>query len=71
MSNHFEEWRLGDWQVFLDSPMAIEATEVYSRFRHLYSARLFQAGRDVPQLRNLAMSRTPEDSMAIYRKWIS
>jgi metallo-beta-lactamase family protein len=67
MSQHFDDWRLGDWQVFLDSPMAIEATDVYSRFRHLYNARLFQPGRPVPQLRNLAMSRTPQDSMAINR----
>ncbi|MGD8325036.1 MAG: MBL fold metallo-hydrolase, partial [Gammaproteobacteria bacterium] len=67
MSQHFDEWRLDDWQVFLDSPMAIEATDVYSRFRHLYSARLFQTARPVPVLRNLAMSRTPEDSMAINR----
>ena len=67
MAEHFDDWRLGDWQVFLDSPMAIEATEVYSRFRHLYDARLFDYGRPVPALRNLAMSRTPEDSMAINR----
>ena len=67
MTEHFDAWRLGDWRVFLDSPMAIEATEVYSRFRHLYSARLFAHGRPVPVLQNLAMSRTPEDSMAINR----
>ena len=67
MSQHFHEWRLKDWQVFLDSPMAIEATEIYSRFRHLYEARLFQYGRDVPLLSNLAMSRTAQDSMAINR----
>ncbi len=67
MSQHFDDWHLDNWQVFLDSPMAIEATEVYSRFRHLYTARLFQHGRSVPLLRNLAMSRTPEDSMAINR----
>ena len=47
--------------------MAIEATEVYSRFRHLFSARLFDYGRPVPALRNLVMSRTPQDSMAINR----
>ncbi len=67
MSQHFDEWRLQDWQVFLDSPMAIEATEVYSRFRHLFEARLFQPGRHVPLLPNIAMSKSPEDSMAINR----
>ena len=29
LAMHFDEWQLGDWQVFLDSPMAIEATGVY------------------------------------------
>jgi hypothetical protein len=29
MAEHGSEWGLADWQIFLDSPMAIEATEVY------------------------------------------
>lgn len=65
MSEHYDAWRLDDWQVFLDSPMAIQTTEVYANFRHLYDAELFPHGRDRPALKNLRMSRTSTDSMAI------
>lgn len=65
LAEHYDAWGIGDWQVFLDSPMAIEATETYARYRHLYQARLFPPGRDVPGLPNLVMSRTSQDSMAI------
>ena len=65
MAQHYDDWQLEGWQVFLDSPMAIEATEVYARFRHLFSARLFDEANAVPLLRNLQMSETPEESMAI------
>jgi metallo-beta-lactamase family protein len=30
MAEHQEEWGLGDWNIFLDSPMGISATKVYS-----------------------------------------
>ncbi|MBS0358181.1 MAG: MBL fold metallo-hydrolase [Proteobacteria bacterium] len=33
---HFEEWRLNQWEIFLDSPMAIEATKVYAKNWELY-----------------------------------
>ena len=67
LAEHFDAWDIGNWQVFLDSPMAIEATEAYSRFRHLYDAALFGPGRSQPVLENLVMSRSAEDSMAINR----
>ena len=62
---HFDEWDIGSWRVFLDSPMAIEATEAYSRYRNLYTAHLFRPGKDQPLLKNLVLSRSSEDSMAI------
>jgi metallo-beta-lactamase family protein len=37
MAENYDRWRLDKWQIYLDSPMAIEATAVYSRYRHLYS----------------------------------
>lgn len=67
-SRHFEDWELADWQIFLDSPMAIEATEVYARHARVYDeqARAWYAGSDRPyQLPNLKFTRTPEESMAI------
>jgi metallo-beta-lactamase family protein len=65
MSEHFDDWRIGDYQVFLDSPMAIEATETYARFPDLYESRLFRSGTSESRLKNLTLSRTAEDSMAI------
>jgi len=67
LAEHFEEWKIGGWRVFLDSPMAIEATEVYARFRYLYGAKLFRDGGDRPQLRNLVATKTSEESMAVNR----
>ena len=65
MAEHYDTWRIGDYRVFLDSPMAIEATTAYSQFRNLFDTELFRPGRSEPRLRNLSMSRTSEDSMAI------
>jgi metallo-beta-lactamase family protein len=67
MTRHFDDWRIGDYQVFLDSPMAIEATQAYAQFRKQLGTDLFRPGTSEPQLRNLTLSRTSEDSMAINR----
>ena len=69
----YQKGRLKQMAVFLDSPMAISATEIYQRHMALFgtaeNAALKQAGADnlaqwLPILRN---SRTPEESMAINR----
>ena len=65
MAEHFDRWRLGDWTIFLDSPMGIKATETYSRYRHLFAAQLFEPKSDNPELPNLYATRTPEESMTI------
>ena len=65
MVENYETWQLDRWHIFLDSPMAIEATKVYSRFRHLFDTELFGANSDLPDLPNLHQTRTPEESMAI------
>jgi metallo-beta-lactamase family protein len=65
MAENYERWQLDKWHIFLDSPMAIEATKVYSRFRHLFQTELFGANSDLPHLPNLHQTRTPEESMAI------
>jgi len=70
MGTHYDEWELDDWQVFLDSPMAIEATEVYWKHSELFDeaaqALRLRAG-SMPPLPNLRLCRTPEESMAINR----
>ena len=70
LATHFDAWRLGDWQVFLDSPMAIEATGVYWKHAELFDeeARQWHAReRALPALPNLVLCLTAEESMAINR----
>jgi metallo-beta-lactamase family protein len=69
--HHYREWSLDRWQIFLDSPMAIEATELYARHAQLFdreAAALNHRHRgNVFRLPNLHFSRTPGQSMAINR----
>jgi metallo-beta-lactamase family protein len=65
MAENYEEWGLADWQIFLDSPMAIDATRVYGEYRHLYGARLFGPESNLPDLDNFHMTHTTEESMLI------
>jgi metallo-beta-lactamase family protein len=68
LAAHFEEWGVGDWQVFLDSPMAIEASEIYWKHPELYDEEARAARRDassMPMLPNLRLCRTADESMAI------
>lgn len=67
---HFKEWGMKNWSVFLDSPLAIEATEVYSRHPELYDTEareLFSGGHKPFAPPNLTISRSAEDSMALNR----
>lgn len=65
LARHFDDWGIGAWRVYLDSPMAIHATEIYSRFRHLLDAELFRHEADRPALANVTATRTSQESMAI------
>jgi metallo-beta-lactamase family protein len=65
---YYEEWNLGRWKIFLDSPMAIEATDVYRRYPQLYdkeAARLNERQERRPLLPNLVMSRGADESRRI------
>jgi metallo-beta-lactamase family protein len=70
LGTHFDEWELGDWQIFLDSPMAIEASEVYWKHADLFDeeaqALRIRAG-SMPPLANLKLCRTVEESMLVNR----
>lgn len=70
-AKYYEQWGLDDWTVFLDSPMAINATEVYSRFVGLYdqeSSEFFADENNAPfHLPNLRLTPGADDSMAINR----
>lgn len=64
-----EQKRLpGSLQVFLDSPMAISATEIFARHPECFdeeAAALFAAGRDPFALPGLHLVRESNDSMAL------
>lgn len=69
-AKHYSDWKLDRWQIFLDSPMAIEATAVYTKHTELYdaeSARLWQENKLHPLLPNLHLSRTSNQSMQLNR----
>ncbi len=68
MGKYFDEWDLGRWRIFLDSPMAIKATGVYWNYPQLYdeeATRLRREANEMPPLNNLHLSSSVEDSMAI------
>ncbi|MBA6265310.1 MAG: MBL fold metallo-hydrolase [Colwellia sp.] len=65
---HFDEWQLGDWQIFLDSPMGIKATTVYAKHHEVYDAQaedIKQKDEGLFNLPNLHMSEKTEYSMKI------
>lgn len=65
---NFDDWDLGSRQIFLDSPLAIEATEVYQRHARVYdrAAREFMANDEgLFDMPNLHLTRRSEESMAI------
>ena len=69
-AKYHEEWGLDRWQIFLDSPMAIEATRIFTQNTNLFdaeAAELWRQNSKTPLLPNLNISETPEQSMAINR----
>lgn len=66
---HFKEWGLDNWQVFLDSPMATEATKIYEKHWRLENRQIRSLGSSGPvfQLPNLHISESVDDSMGINR----
>jgi len=68
---YFDEWGIGDWEVFLDSPMGIEATEVYGKYAKIYDTEakyIVEQGGDPFGLPNLHLSQHSQDSMKINRR---
>jgi metallo-beta-lactamase family protein len=68
---NFDEWGIGDWEVFLDSPMGIEATDVYGKYAKIYdieAKHIFEKGGNPFDLPNLHLSQHSQDSMKINRR---
>lgn len=67
-ARHWDEWKMSRWRIFLDSPMALRVTEVYSRHGELFDAQAQKVlnGRAHPfQLPNLHMTPDVAQSMRI------
>lgn len=68
---YFNEWGIGDWEVYLDSPMGIEATKVYGKYAKIYdieTKNIVEQGGDPFDLPNLHLSQHSQDSMKINRR---
>ena len=68
MAKNFEQWGLDRWHIFLDSPMAIEATRIFTQNADLFDIEATELWRENHRKRllpNLQISRTPTQSMAI------
>lgn len=62
------EWDLARWEIFLDSPLAIEATEIYARHTSLFDPEavpLMQQLRNGTLLPNLHYTERAEESMQL------
>ena len=71
-AQHFHDWNLGRFEIFLDSPMAIQATRVYLKHEELYdseASRLWKGQRRDLRgvLPNLHFTASAEQSMRINR----
>jgi metallo-beta-lactamase family protein len=70
LGKHYDEWGLDNWHVFLDSPMAIDASHIYWDYPHLYdeeASRLRKRLNEMPKLPNLHLTSTPAESQVINR----
>ena len=68
--NTSRQWGIERWHVFLDSPLGIEASEIYWDFDHLFDAeanRIFREDVVMPKLPNLHFTRSTEESRVINR----
>jgi len=68
MGQNYEAWELDRFEIFLDSPMAIEASKIYWDHPQLYDAEATKLRREnggMPLLPNLKLTRDTEESMAI------
>ncbi len=70
LGKYYDEWELDRWEVFLDSPMAIRASKVYWDYPQLYdeeATKLRRKVNEMPHLKNLRLTPSPQESMAINR----
>ena len=67
-AKYYKEWQLDQWNIFLDSPMAIATTDIYSNYKELYDEEALQLIKNRKMediLPRLHLSRTPKQSMQL------
>jgi len=67
-AEHFDEWELGSYKMFLDSPMATKVTTAYDRHEDLFdedAKKLWLMRQHPLRLPNLTFTATVDDSRAI------
>lgn len=68
MARYFDEWNLDRWKIFLDSPMAIRASEVYLNHIALYdeeAAAFYKKNGPLLSMPNLKFSQSADESREI------
>jgi len=68
LAKHQKDWGIEHWQIFLDSPMAIKATDVYLDHTDLYdddAAEFWRKHGPDLGMKNLSFTSTAEESMRI------
>lgn len=69
-AEHYEDWNLANWTIFLDSPMAAKVMAVYDRHEELFDTEAAEVwrGRIKPfHLPNLRVAASVDDSKGINR----
>lgn len=69
-AKYYDEWDLERWQIFLDSPLAIEATRIFTQHTELFDPEMKELWAQHKQqslLPNLHLSRTANQSIALNR----
>ncbi len=70
LGKHYDDWRVDRFQIFLDSPLAIEASQIYWDYPHLFDEEANEIFRErdfMPSLPNLHFTRTAPESKVIAR----
>lgn len=69
-AKYWDEWNVGRFKIFLDSPMAAKVVSVYDRHAELFDEDALRVWRQKPDpfhLPNLQLTESAQDSMAINR----
>ncbi|MBT2745178.1 MULTISPECIES: MBL fold metallo-hydrolase [unclassified Lysobacter] len=67
-AKYWDEWNVGRWKIFLDSPMAAKVVAVYDRHTDLFDEDAVRVWKQKPNpfhLPNLQLTESAQDSMAI------